>query len=830
MQLRLTILSDATFGRGDGVAGLVDTEVEQDLTTGLPYLRGRTLKGLLVEECANLLYGLKRDHSNKPALGRLHRAAHFLFGMPGSNLNTEADLHIGSAQLPKRLRKAVAAEVQRKQFDPVEILDTLTGLRRQTAIDDATGTPLEGSLRTSRVVLRDLAFYAPLSFDQPPTHDALALLAACALAVRRAGTDRNRGRGRLHLHLYEPGEDKGHGSSQERRQAAEKLTRAHFEHFTSLARGSADSPGLQSVRTPGRASGDATQYDVEEQTNTSSTTLVYRLELQQPVIATTVEGDPNSSVSSNYLPGSALRGALIARYLQHHDESDLAAGKHARRLFFDGRTRFLNAYPVVHDENSISQVTLPTPLSYFHRKGDNDQLHDFSLSSPPTHAETQWKQEKKPFYIQGRRLHFEEPARRVTVHNQRDRQKGRATEESGALFRYDALASAQTFQAAICCDTEEDAALFKALIEVKPTLQIGGARSADYGEAQLVSIEQSKSRWHECSTNPPELRDDRRIVIVFLSHALVRDNRGQFTTNEADLVQAINHELNLERTPLQSHRAFVQSEITGGFNRKWNLPLPQALTVKMGSVLVLEIPDEVSGDLAERLATLEAKGIGERRAEGFGRVAVNRHGADWREVLLVRDPEEKIEDVPDRVSTESDPESHALAQHMAGKLLRRRLDLSLIEKAGRLAEQNFGMMYEESGEPTPSQLGRLRAAFRNALHQHRKAGRKHLCSFLNDLPSSSRNQLTQGRFTLNNHQTGTLLEWLHDRIADTHDQTKPAYIWSLLSVDRRKLPQVGKTAEAKLSDPMAYEYNLRLVNAVLARASDIHKHHQQKSA
>ena len=40
-----------------GVAGLIDREVEHD-RYGLPYLHGRTLKGLLGEEADNLLYAL----------------------------------------------------------------------------------------------------------------------------------------------------------------------------------------------------------------------------------------------------------------------------------------------------------------------------------------------------------------------------------------------------------------------------------------------------------------------------------------------------------------------------------------------------------------------------------------------------------------------------------------------------------------------------------------------------------------------------------------------------------------------------------------------------
>jgi hypothetical protein len=57
--LDIRLLSDGAFGRGEGVAGLVDSEVEHE-PSELPFIRGRVLKGLLVEECANLLFALSR--------------------------------------------------------------------------------------------------------------------------------------------------------------------------------------------------------------------------------------------------------------------------------------------------------------------------------------------------------------------------------------------------------------------------------------------------------------------------------------------------------------------------------------------------------------------------------------------------------------------------------------------------------------------------------------------------------------------------------------------------------------------------------------------------
>ena len=194
LELHLKLLSDATFGRGDGVAGLVDAEVEHD-AYGLPFLRGRTLKGLLVEECSNLLYSL-RGHARYSELASASRR---LFGSPGSSLNTVGILRVGAARLPQDLREAVRAAIDddNNPLTATDVLESLTAIRRQTAVDTQSGTPDEGSLRAIRVILRETPFMAQLDFLEEPNGTELALLAACVKGLRRAGTGRNRGRGRL---------------------------------------------------------------------------------------------------------------------------------------------------------------------------------------------------------------------------------------------------------------------------------------------------------------------------------------------------------------------------------------------------------------------------------------------------------------------------------------------------------------------------------------------------------------------------------------------------------------------------------------------------------
>lgn len=195
--LTFILHSDTAFGRGDGVAGYLDQEVQHD-TYGCPYLGGKALKGLLVNECADILDALPKATQSQWA-----DVARTLFGEPGATHATSPLLQIGDAQLPADLRSAIQSDIDsdRPSLTRTAVLDALTTLRRQTAIDETTGVAKDSSLRTTRVILRETGFaarlYLPEQLDGDYTQRVLMLLAACAKALRRAGTSRNRGLGRL---------------------------------------------------------------------------------------------------------------------------------------------------------------------------------------------------------------------------------------------------------------------------------------------------------------------------------------------------------------------------------------------------------------------------------------------------------------------------------------------------------------------------------------------------------------------------------------------------------------------------------------------------------
>ncbi len=200
--IQLTLKSDTTFSRGDGVAGLVDREVEHD-QYGLPYLHGRTLKGLLGEEADNLLELAQAIDTNRD-LSAWQAARNSVFGTHGSHKVTAAKLHFSHAQLPEDVRETVQLTLQADDnyLTTDDVLASLTAVRRQTAVN-GDGIPHDGSLRSMRIILRETHFFAKLHSPEDLTDKEEALLATSVLALRRAGTGRNRGRGYLQADLLD---------------------------------------------------------------------------------------------------------------------------------------------------------------------------------------------------------------------------------------------------------------------------------------------------------------------------------------------------------------------------------------------------------------------------------------------------------------------------------------------------------------------------------------------------------------------------------------------------------------------------------------------------
>ncbi|MFQ3536815.1 MAG: RAMP superfamily CRISPR-associated protein [Aggregatilineales bacterium] len=390
--------------------------------------------------------------------------------------------------------------------------------------------------------------------------------------------------------------------------------------------------------------------------------ITYRITLEEPLLATALEGDPNSAVSYDYIPGSVLRGAIIGMVLRKEGIGELdAAGEVPRRFFFSNATRFLNAYPVLADRRS-----LPAPQTWQQPKyATQKEITDSALVSEEDEQKKQSLRGKFVALKDSRTVAIADVERKISVHVQRERTYGRSRKDVGALFRYDALADGQVFEAVILCDQEWDAHYLRDLLSENTTFAMGGARSAGYGRVRINDIKIVDS-WHETYE---QLQLSTPTVITLLSDAIVRNEYGQYAPDLASLCRALGI------TPASVRKAFLRQSLVGGFNRKWGLPLVQMPVISMGSLLVIE-QDGLDWSHLERL--IEG-GIGERRNEGFGRLAINWQRPDRTGLVGQRE-----RPVPSLEQTELAPDSQDLWDKMQTRIQRQKGERDALHQASRL--------------------------------------------------------------------------------------------------------------------------------------------------
>lgn len=526
--------------------------------------------------------------------------------------------------------------------------------------------------------------------------------------------------------------------------------------------------------------------------------ITYRVTLLEPTLVTALEGDPNEGVAFDYLPGSVLRGAIIRKYLRANNLTELdAARTDIRRLFFDGTTRYLNGYPL----DRLGVRTLPTPLSWQREKGNETDIFDFAIEIP-AEEEKQWQGVGKPFCSLGeleveggRKVRLVEPDRHIAVHTARTRRFGRAMparaiapskgDMPGAVYRYDALAPGQTFEAAVICDRDADADTILQLLTGEATL--GGSRSGGYGRVSFHDPGEV-SDWRETGDSLAA-NVSGKLIITLLSDALLRDDNGQFVVDPRVVTEALSQRLGI---PLRLQQAFLRGTAIGGFNRKWGLPLPQALAVQMGSVFVFDQPNCNQSKLHE----LEMLGIGERRAEGFGRVAVNWH----TEAELKVDSAPPSKTIP-TVTILPGSDSERLLKQMAERMLRQRLDERLIAKVNGIGIVN---------PPSNAQLSRLR----NILHDELMKETPSVQRVLDFLSQIKERKTARKQFERARVGTKTLLDWLEESL-QVSDEGAWKSLLGFQPADSRKIGGVS----AELTETLRTEYLLRLIDAVLARAA-----------
>lgn len=530
--------------------------------------------------------------------------------------------------------------------------------------------------------------------------------------------------------------------------------------------------------------------------------IIFSLHTQQPLLATSFQGDPNSDVSYSFIPGSMIRGAIIGCYMKQRQISDFdLSNDEVKRLFFDSsKTQYLNTYLLSHE----GKRTLPVPRCLFKDKDlELNRVYNWSAEQDQDELKTPKFIGEQYFIKKGDSIILYEEKRRINIHNQRDRQKGRSTQikineitkktkSEGKIFRYEAIDAGQKFQAVILCSNDSDTQIINNLLNLSLNIWLGGSQSASYGHTKIEDLK-LVNNWNEIEIPASDRIESDNLTVTLLSDLILRDEWGQYSvippshTNKipVPLTQELEKALN---TKLKPKCSYASSNIVGGFNKKWGLPLPQVPVLSAGSVFVFETVDITP----EQIQQLENQGIGERRNEGFGRIAIN-----WltKEYFDLRESQQK----PSKQPVLENEISRNLASKMADRLLERKLEQTLLKQIGN---ENFKIQ----GNISNSQLSRIQLVARQALSN---GDCNMVLSLLDNLPTNAKKQLDKA-FINNIPLRKKLEEWLKNPgiwIPNQHHLTV-----TVAGIERRITDEIAR--ENKLLE----KYTLQLIIALSKKA------------
>ena len=751
-RLELTFTSDWHIGTGAGIPGSVDRQVLRD-GDGLPYVPGKTLTGILrdaaewVADTRDQLEGGDRWQKALISLFGEQPENYYNMNIPAPREAQSAKIGVGSARLGKDVRRCIIGADRAGKDSGLTLSSALVQVHPGVKIDPATGRAKDDHLFSTERARWDCALYADVTILDGKLDkldpDEEALLDDAIKAVRRIGGKRRRGAGLCRLAW----KDKA-------------FVAGPIEHD--------DNEALFDLK------------DIRQ--NDGPVTLDVRLTARQPIIINR-KNIGNAIETDTEIPGTALLSYYAQEVLSPLGNNTL------RKAIMNGELSAGTFLPEIEGRRA-----LPVPLCLVEEKEERDGIKRIINGlRERTDPGRQTKELRSGYVIPNEKdmtYHAASDQKIIRTHNTIEDDVQRPTENVGGLFTYEAIQTGKTFRGTLKIGDGlwknirgRDDILDKLSLD-KHTF--GRSRKDEYGRALLecqgvvedrAGDDERLSQAGLIEGRTDKARDKRYLVVYLASDLLLRDEANGYSVKVEDVKKALERalEIKLRDVPAEEWTKIKQKDDKdilisplGGprghsvrtgrresWQRSWNLPRPSLVYFKAGSVLLFKVmnPDKWDEDKARQLVR---KGIGERRAEGYGRLILNPPFLCGEGGKVARpDKQDKSEEGPREDDSITLSEERGFVIALAQDAVKRRFRQLARQEAYNIVREhknalpNDDIFKEHPGvkwlhHPSSSQFGALREAA--ATIEPDKDGKNGRAIFLNWVESVKKHTEKEDRW------------------------------------------------------------------------------------
>ncbi|PYP84785.1 MAG: hypothetical protein DMF61_18570 [Blastocatellia bacterium AA13] len=609
-RLRLEMKSDWHVGAGAGRPGDVDRLVRRD-EDGLPFVPGKTLTGIWRDACERVALGLD---DGVPA--EWSRWIPVLFGDQAGQLKEElhqthpdelrhprpASLSVSAARLETKLRTILKAKPA--------VCEAITFVKPGVRINRNSGRAAPRCLRFEEMARIGAVLFAygsidVTNLDEEQKRAATALLLAGTKLVERIGAKRRRGAGRCQLTVW----------------SADDQQIVFSERLLGWLDTLNDPNSVP--RPPERFSPDSAATTFALSTTEEWIKFDLQIEAKSPVIIT-ARTVGNFVETTDYIPGTYLL-PIITRYLGNPPA--------LRTAITNGDLVVTNATPIVGQ-----QWGRHVPFSLFFEKLDGGLKNDkgkgkgrnvYNRFYDKVNQKRQVKSYRSGYIGQTAMVRlpiYETVKLTVAPHNVVLDELQRPAEAVGGIFSYQAIKPGTIFGA----ELRLRAPLFQSLPSgwldrLQGEHRLGRSKKDDYGLVHLI-IEEQKS---DTQRNGQPDDNGKELIVWLLSDLLLRDERLRPTASVEQLRKTLGDKLQVELKVRDAINQGLRSNLsrprrTDSWQVSWGLPRPALVGLAAGSCIYFDVIEgNIDSDVLAALRQIENEGLGERRAEGYGRLCFN---------------------------------------------------------------------------------------------------------------------------------------------------------------------------------------------------------------